>query len=110
MAKHVWILPAVVLLSGWGSAQTLGAIPGRAQPDLQAAFLRSPLACAATERFVVPQAVAERAKVKARLLNLLHDSIYDDSRGVVNIERENEIRKLASKLGKEKSAELRAGP
>jgi len=28
----------------------------------------------------------------------LHDSLYDDARGIVNIEREKEIRKLANKL------------
>jgi hypothetical protein len=28
----------------------------------------------------------------------LRDSLYDDAKGIVNIARENEIRKLASKL------------
>jgi len=38
------------------------------------------------------------AKLKSRLATLLRDSLYDDARGVVNIEREKEIKKLANKL------------
>jgi hypothetical protein len=39
-----------------------------------------------------------RAKVKARLVTLLRDSLYDDAKGIVNIAREKEIKKLANKL------------
>jgi hypothetical protein len=40
----------------------------------------------------------ERSKLKVKLLNLLHDSLYDDENGIVNIKREDEIKKLANKL------------
>jgi hypothetical protein len=46
----------------------------------------------------VPVPLVERAKVKARLAVLLRDSLYDDATGIVNIAREREIKKLASKL------------
>jgi len=42
--------------------------------------------------------LVERAKLEARLVALWRESLYDDAKGIVNIERENEIRKLASKL------------
>jgi hypothetical protein len=42
-----------------------------------------------------------RAKVKARLINLLRESLYDDAKGVVNITREKEIKNLVSKLKKQ---------
>jgi hypothetical protein len=42
----------------------------------------------------VPQPLAERAKLKVRLVNLLRDSLYDDANGIVNIAREKEIRNL----------------
>jgi hypothetical protein len=40
----------------------------------------------------------EQAKLKARLAALLRESLYDDAKGIVNMPREKEIRKLASKL------------
>ena len=52
----------------------------------------------ANKCIAVPLEVAEQAKVKARLLNLLRDSLFDDAKGIVNIARENEIKKLANKL------------
>jgi hypothetical protein len=42
-----------------------------------------------------------RAKVEARLVTRLRDSLYDDAKGIVNIAREKEIEKLASKLRRE---------
>jgi len=44
----------------------------------------------------------ERAKLKARLANLLRESLDDDAQGIVNIAREKEIRKLANKLRSDK--------
>ncbi len=46
----------------------------------------------------VPASVIERAKTKLRLINLLRESLLDDSRGIVNIAREKEIKKLVSEL------------
>jgi hypothetical protein len=42
--------------------------------------------------------LGERARLKARLVALWRENPYDDAEGIVNIARENEIRKLASKL------------
>jgi len=50
----------------------------------------------------VPQPFVKRAKLKARLLNLLHQSLYDDSKGIVNATREKEIVDLAKKLKDDK--------
>ena len=50
----------------------------------------------------VPRPVLERSLLKAKLLNLLRDSLYDDENGIVNIAREKEIKKLADKLRSDK--------
>jgi hypothetical protein len=47
----------------------------------------------------------DRAKLKARLATLLRDSLFDDTKGIVNIAREKEIRKLANKSGREKESD-----
>jgi len=99
VAKRSFILLPVVLAATLAGAQVLGEVPGGPEPDLKNAFVGSPLACSQQSHTIyVPRPVAERAKLKARLLNLLRDSLYDDAKGIVNIARENEIRKLASKL------------
>jgi hypothetical protein len=98
VAKRSFILLPVVLASALAGAQVLGQAGGP-EPDLKNAFVGSPLACSQpTHTIYVPRPVAERAKLKARLLNLLRDSLYDDAKGIVNIARENEIKKLANKL------------
>ena len=74
---------------------------GNPLADEKTAFLRSSAqGCSQPERLVIPQAVASRAKLKARLVNLLRDSLYDDAKGIVNAAREKEIKKLAHKLTK----------
>lgn len=99
MAKRSFLLLPVVLASALAGAQVLGQGPGVSEPDFKNAFVGSSLACSQQAHTIyVPQPVAERAKVKARLLNLLRDSLYDDAKGIVNIARENEIKKLANKL------------
>jgi hypothetical protein len=45
-----------------------------------------------------------QAKLKAQLATLLRDSLFDDAKGVVNIAREKEIKKLANKLAREKES------
>ncbi|MGB2604333.1 MAG: hypothetical protein WBC78_12115 [Candidatus Sulfotelmatobacter sp.] len=42
--------------------------------------------------------MAEPAKLNARLLAPLRDRVYDDAKGILNIAREKEIKKLANKL------------
>jgi hypothetical protein len=49
----------------------------------------------------VPSSHATRDTLRARLLNLLRESLYDDAKGIVNIAREREIKKLANKIRKE---------
>jgi hypothetical protein len=104
VAKKIFILAAL--------ASAVLCLPAVAQtardshPDIKASFVGSTLNCSQQERqvetFTVPQPLAKRAKLKARLLNLLHDSLSDDSKGIVNAAREKEITNLARKLKDEK--------
>jgi hypothetical protein len=87
------------------TAQAMGQVSKASDPDIQTSFAGSALICSQspqtspqTQTIRVPQPLAERAKLKARLVLLLRDSLYDDAGGIVNIAREKEIRKLANKL------------
>jgi hypothetical protein len=99
VAKASIILLPVVLASTIVSAQVLGATSGP-EPSLKTPLLGSSLTCSQPQPHAVhvPRAILERSKLKAKLLNLLHDSLYDDENGIVNVKREEEIRKLANKL------------
>jgi len=99
-------LIAVTLLG----VNALAQAPSDGLPGLKSTFVGSALTCSApqapqTEKLMVPAAVARRAKLKARLLNLLHLSLYDDVKGIVNPSREKEISDLAGKLKKDKEWE-----
>ena len=99
------IVTLVALAAAFLSVQAMGQTPADSSPDLKPSLLGSALTCSSDkppERFTVPQTFAKRAKLKARLLNLLHDSLYDDSKGIVNLTREKEIANLAKKLKDEK--------
>ena len=98
MLKTSFLLLPVVLASAFAGAQILGQTPGGPNPDFPNAFGGSPITCSQPTRIVVPSAIVERAKLKIRLLNLLRDSLYDDAKGVVNIAREKEIKRLADRL------------
>jgi hypothetical protein len=75
-----------------------GSITG-SEPDLKAACVGSALACPLPAgTIIVPRQLLERAKTRARLMSLLRESLYDDAKGIVNIEREREIKKLADKV------------
>jgi len=90
---------AIAVASTLVGAQTMGPnSPGAI--DLKTPFVGSSLTCSQpqTLQLLIPRAVAGRAKLKARLLNLLRESLFDDSKGVVNVQRDREIRKLAGKL------------
>jgi len=89
---------ACALVIGQAVAQT----PGELQFDRPAPFAGGGLTCSASQTLVVPKAAAGRAKLKARLLTLLRESLFDDAKGVVNIAREKEIKKLANKLKNER--------
>jgi hypothetical protein len=106
VAKSIVTLVALALAAAFLSVQAVGQAPAASHPDFKASFLGSALTCSPlekqTERVTVPQPFAKRAKLKARLLNLLHESLYDDSKGIVNVTREKEIANLAKKLKDEK--------
>jgi hypothetical protein len=95
--KGSFLLLLVVFSSAVAGAQ-VGKISQPAQPNFSNALTGSAVSCTRQDTFVVPPQVVEKAKVKARLLVLLRQSLFDDANGIVNIARENEIRKLASKL------------
>jgi hypothetical protein len=98
VVKRSFILLPIVLGSALAGAQVLSQISGDPGSDLKTPYVGSALTCSQPSTIVVPRPLLERAKLKARLLTLLHDSLYDDAKGIVNIEREKEIRKLANKL------------
>jgi hypothetical protein len=103
VAKRSFILLPVILASALAGTQVLAQASEGPEPHLKNAFVGGSLACSqqpATQQHTiyVPRRIAERARLKAHLLNLLRESLYDDARGVVNIARENEIKKLANKL------------
>jgi hypothetical protein len=98
VAKTNFVLLPVVLASAIAGAQGLGQLPGGSESDLKTPLVRSALTCSQLPTIVVPRPLIERAKLKARLLTLLRDSLYDDANGIVNIAREKEIRKSANTL------------
>lgn len=102
MAKGSFSLLTVILVSALAGAQVQAS--GPADLDIKNAINRSALACTPLNTTIqIPNALVERAKLKARLLNLLRESLFDDAKGVVNIGREKEIRKLANKLRGERT-------
>ena len=80
-----------------------GQLPAELQLDRPAPLVGSALTCSQTLKIAVPRNVAERARLKVRLLTLLRESLFDDARGIVNIAREKEIKKLANRLCNEHS-------
>ncbi len=67
------------------SAQTCNAIP---QKEVH-------------EAVTIPSNLFEDAQKRARLINLLRESIYDASKSVTNRHREGEIKKLFRQIAKE---------
>ena len=98
MAKIAFVVLA--LAAAFARAQSVGEVPIRALNDLTAPVVGSALTCSQPpqEKISVLAAVIAHARLKARLINLLHLSLLDDANGILNIEREKEIRKLANKL------------
>ena len=91
------------LLLPLAGAQALGQLSGAQDPNFKDGFTGSTLTCSQSHALVIPGRLAERAKLKARLLTLLRDSLFDDAKGIVNIAREKEIKKLANKLRNERA-------
>jgi hypothetical protein len=88
----------VAVASALAGAQTLESPSGNSRPNQSVAFSGGAVTCLHPEVLRVPQGVIQRAKLKLRLMNLLQESLLDDAKGIVNIAREKEIRKLADKL------------
>jgi hypothetical protein len=98
--KASLLLLPVVLTAAIASAQ-MGEASREAEPNFANAVPGSALTCSQSHTLIVPPQLVARARVKVKLLTLLRESLYDDARGVVNIAREKEIRKLANKLKNE---------
>lgn len=98
MAKRSYLLLPVVLAAALAGAQSPAVDLERPNPDLRASGVGSPLTCSQPFTVAVPMQLVPRAKLKARLITLLRESLYDDARGVVNIAREKEIKSIANKL------------
>jgi hypothetical protein len=87
-------------------ASTLFSVQATAQalrdPNLHLAapLVGRDLTCSETQQFLISKPFAERAKLKARLIDRLRESIYDDAKGIVNIAREKEIKNLAKQIRK----------
>jgi hypothetical protein len=86
------------LASALAGAQTVESLSGSSRPNQSFSFSGGALTCSQPEVLRVPQGVIQRAKLKLRLMSLLRESLFDDAKGIVNIAREKEIRKLADKL------------
>ena len=99
LKKSVLLLP-VILVSAFASAQVLGQAPSEPDSDIRNAFSGSSLTCSEPSSILVPVHLAERARLKVRLVNLLRLSLFDDAKGIVNVEREKEIKQLENKLKK----------
>ncbi len=98
MAKISFTMLAAALACGLAHGQAKRQLSGDSEFNRAAAFVGSPIACSQPLTIVVPRNVAEKARVKVRLLTLLRESLSDDAKGIVNIAREKEIKKLANKL------------
>jgi NhaP-type Na+/H+ or K+/H+ antiporter len=97
VAKAVLAL-FIAFASAFAGAQTLESLSGSPHPNQPVAFGGGALTCSQPEVLRVPQEIIQRAKLKLRLMNLLRESLLDDAKGIVNVPREREIRKLADKL------------
>jgi hypothetical protein len=103
VAKLGFTLLSVMLASVLVCAQDMTQVLREPPLNPNSPLIADTLKCSQTESIVVPGAIAKRAKLKARLLNLLRESLFDDAKGVVNASREREIRKLASQLRNDRS-------
>jgi hypothetical protein len=94
--KGSFFLLLVILSSALAGAQ-VGKASQPAEPNFSNALTGSALSWTRPDTFVVPPQIVEKARVEARLLVLLRQNLFDDAKGIVNIARENEIKKLANK-------------
>jgi hypothetical protein len=102
VANLRFVLLTVALASTLFSVQATAQALRDPQPDLAASFVGKALTCSEPQKLTISRPFAERAKLKARLYNILRESLYDDAKGIVNIAREKEIKDLANKLKNDK--------
>ena len=101
MAKICFTVCGLTLAVALLNPQARGQNWTGPRPDLETPLLGSNLTCTQTSKenvILVPPERAEQAKLTAHLVSLLRASLYDDAKGIVNIVREKEIKKLANKL------------
>jgi hypothetical protein len=98
VATRSYLLLPVVLAAALAGAQSPAAGMGRPNTDLRVAGVGSALTCSQPFTVAVPTQLVPRARLKARLITLLRESLYDDAKGIVNIPREKEIKNVANKL------------
>lgn len=101
MGKSWSALLAVTVASAVLGLPAMGQTSELAEPGLKAAFVGGTLTCSQPsqpEKLPIPESLAYRAILKARLATILRESLYDDSKGIVNAAREKEIKNLASKV------------
>jgi hypothetical protein len=104
--KKALTLPAALAFA-FICAHASGQASKASYPGIQPSLVGSTLACSQTSTaptIRVPTPLVAQAKLKAQLATLLRDSLFDDAKGVVNIAREKEIKKLANKLAREKES------
>ena len=87
----------VAFTSVFAGAPTMDALSGNSRPDRSLSFSGGALKCSQPEVLRVPQNVL-RAKLKPRVVYFLREGPFDGAKGIVNIARVKEIRKLADKL------------
>lgn len=103
MANIRFALLTLALASALSSVQATAQALRDPQPDFASAFGGKALTCSEPQKLVISRPFVERAKLKARLYNVLRESLFDDAKGIVNIAREREIKDLVSKLKNEKA-------
>jgi hypothetical protein len=72
------------------------------EPHFKDAVVGSALTRSPLHTLVIPSRLLENARLKARLLVGVRDSLYDDAHGILNTAREKEIRKPANRVRNEK--------
>ena len=86
MPKTSFLVLPFVLAATIASAQ-MGSVSSEPEPNFKDAVVGSPLICSQPHTLVIPSRLLEKARVKARLLTLLRESLFDDASGFLNIAR-----------------------
>lgn len=93
----LWLC-VVLALGLFGNAEAQPGLGADSPPSLNCGAV---IKAHPVETLQIPVKIFDQAKKKARLSDLLRESLYDDSKGIINIARDKEIRKLANEIRKE---------